>query len=498
LVYTSISIVSQSRSIGVVFDEVIYNIDDNLLSGGYNLGANYIDSQQFDGECLFTSEQFPDAATIEIEVYTNITNNNGLQGYFSNSTGLWYTTTFYLRMAAQTSEFGLIEAEADSYVNEGSTIRMNDLIPKKVKQSDFILSFIKMFNLYIQQDEYDPTHLIVRTRDKFYDDGSELDWTDKIDIKSLDVELISNKQNKRKLFTYKEDSKDKVGVSYKEETNETYGQLEYVFENEFIKDISKVEPIFSPTFLIEQSDRGGVYRTVPYIYAREPKNNIRVLYVGDVVKGSWSYYNGAGNVPGNFTDYNKFRFTGHLYPNNVNPVLDLHFGICDYYSHVGPVTNNNLYNKHYRNQMNILDNGHILTAYFNLTYLDITNLNLSDRIYVYDSWWNINKITDFDLNQKKLTKVELISADTDISVFVEDNDVSISKSRQTSINRVINKESIDRSTSNTYGSDSKYNQVLGSNNVIQPSFKNNVVVGNENNVSGYRNIIQGSNNNVKW
>jgi hypothetical protein len=55
----------------------------------------------------------------------------------------------------------------------------------------------------------------------------------------------------------------------------------------------------------------------------------------------------------------------------------------------------------------------MLIAYFDLDELDIQTLKLNDKIRIDNSWWTINKIIDYSVNQKLLTKVELMSIDTD-------------------------------------------------------------------------------------
>jgi hypothetical protein len=48
--------------------------------------------------------------------------------------------------------------------------------------------------------------------------------------------------------------------------------------------------------------------------------------------------------------------------------------------------------------------------------VDIQSLKLNDKIYIDNSWWNINKIADYNANNNQLTKVELISIDTEIDL----------------------------------------------------------------------------------
>jgi len=58
----------------------------------------------------------------------------------------------------------------------------------------------------------------------------------------------------------------------------------------------------------------------------------------------------------------------------------------------------------------------MLTAYFDLNELDIQSLRLNDKIRIDNSWWNINKVIDYDANGTSLTKVELISVDSEIEL----------------------------------------------------------------------------------
>lgn len=58
----------------------------------------------------------------------------------------------------------------------------------------------------------------------------------------------------------------------------------------------------------------------------------------------------------------------------------------------------------------------MLTAFFHLTEADIHGLKLNDKIRINNSWWNINKVIDYNANARTLTKVELISADSELQL----------------------------------------------------------------------------------
>jgi hypothetical protein len=65
--------------------------------------------------------------------------------------------------------------------------------------------------------------------------------------------------------------------------------------------------------------------------------------------------------------------------------------------------------------MGQINNGKMLIANFDLKENDIQALKLNDKIRIDNSWWNINKVIDYDANARKLTRVELISIDNEIN-----------------------------------------------------------------------------------
>jgi len=401
-----------------------------------------------------------------------------------------YSTEWYLEFVPQISSQASFKNSTDTYITPGDPVEAKFLVPKKIKQSDFILSLVKMHNLYFIADKIDPNKIIIKTRDKFYEDGAELNWTKKVHTKSIDVGLISNTQNKIKIFTYKQDTKDELAKDYTDTTNETYGDLEYVFENEFISNVTKFGPIFSPTFITSTALEGSS-NVVPFIDGRNPKNNIRILYVGSLIEdGNWFFDDGVSTTTG----YSRYRYAGHLYPNIVNPMIDLNFGISEYYSHTGPITDNNLFNRFYFDQMNIFETGHILTAHFNLNFADITSLKLDERIYVYNSWWHINKIFDYNVTGNNLTKVELITADTLGQTFTANNDVIINQSNPMAFGRAGNIQSVNDMSRNTFGNGTANVKALGVGNTVQSGSTSGLIAGDNNRVSGHGNVVSGDNN----
>jgi len=292
----------------------------------------------------------------------------------------------------------------------GGTLAINEYIPLKIKQSDFVKSIFQMYNLYAEVDTDQPNKLTLRHRDEFYDNGAEKDWTYKLmKDKEQNLLFLPDVTSKKLKLTYKADT-DSANTVYTQMNDEIYGQIEYTFDSEYVKDTDTKELIFSPTPVILNSINGYV----PILDGEAPKTNIRILYDGGVQTcGSWGLVEyGTTGVFNNTT----YPMLGH-FNNALNPSFDINFGTCDYYYYSPEsLTSNNLYNTYWRRTVNQINVGKMLTAYFNLNEADVQTLKLNDKIRIDNSWWNINQVVDYDANNYAPTKVELISVDSDIEL----------------------------------------------------------------------------------
>jgi hypothetical protein len=296
----------------------------------------------------------------------------------------------------------------------GGTIEVNDYVPKKIKQSDFIKGIFNMYNLYASVDPAQPNKLILQNRDDFYDAGTEVDWTEKL-AKNQEQELsfLPEITAKKVILTYAPD-KDAPNTTYTNATNDIYGQVEVIFDNEYVKQVETKPILFSPTPVIKTLF--GAF--VPMIAGAAPETNIRILYdkteIGQPLAtcGSFSILDYGSVGQNNLTSY---PLVGH-FDDPLTPTFDINFAICDfYYYNPSSLTTNNLYNRYWRRTMGQINNGKMLIANFDLNENDIQALKLNDKIRIDNSWWNINKVIDYDANARKLTRVELISIDNEIN-----------------------------------------------------------------------------------
>lgn len=327
-----------------------------------------------------------------------------LRGYGANIPANDFQINFRIKKCKVT-----VTVNADSMILN-QPVTFSNFVPLKIKQSDFLKSIYQMYNLYIETDPTNPQKLIYKHRDQFYDSGTAVDWTSKFARdEPQDLKFLPELVNKKIILTYKEDN-DPANKAYTEGVKEIYGQQEVIFQNEYVKNVETKKLIFSPT----PSQKTVFNAACPLINGLSPSNNIRILLDnGKKSCANWKLFNNPTGAAITLTYYPLFSHFDDV----DNPHFDINFGVCDYYFYnILYPTSNNLYTNFWRRTMAQIDNSRLLTAYFWLDEYDIQRLKLNDKIRIDNSWWNINKIIDFDASADVLTKVELISIDPDLDL----------------------------------------------------------------------------------
>lgn len=314
---------------------------------------------------------------------------------------------------------------------EGQTLRMNTTVPQNISQLDFITSIIKMENLYVEPSKTIKNEYIIKVRDEFIDsDGNNaLDWTDKWDIsKPQEVIPMGELDFNRLRFTYKSD-KDHYNKIYEDKYKEVYGTEIIDTENEFIKKEKRVEVVFSATPIGGTSLNDIV---APRFYEKDSttnvvkpiKCNIRRLYWGGLKTCNEFQF-----ITGSAINYRTtYPFAGHV-DDPINPTVDLCWDNPYelYWFYPGRTyTNNGRYNERYSQFIEEITDkdSKIVRMWFNLNETDIAKFTFSKLVFVRDTYYLVNKIMDYNPQNKSVTQVELLKLKAG-TVFVPDNDIDI-------------------------------------------------------------------------
>ena len=387
---------------------------------------------------------------------------------------------------------------------EGNLIDMYAAIPKKIKQKDFFMSLVKMFNLYIEPDKNNDRNLLIEPRDDFYDNVTQ-NWSQKLDVsQALEYLPMGALDSKEYLFTYKQD-KDYYNELYNTTWNEIYGQEEQEIDNDFINNKYKTELIFSPTPSV-----GQLYydRVIPAIKKYDPNNgyirtesNIRILQWGGLKDNliTWSH---RSILAGN-TNETQYPYSGHL-DDPFAPTIDINYGFTnevywdDTYNNI-TWTNNNLYNKYYKKFIEeITDvNSKIVKGWFYLRPSDIRNLSFRNQYYFDGAYFRLNKIENYNPGNP-ITKCEFFKL-KDAETFVPDTATatggtatlagkSLPYFKRGEANEIDGNFVSERNVS-----------VKGQNNYVDPSARNVDIIGDNNFVfAGSSNVfVRGNGNSIE-
>ncbi len=299
-------------------------------------------------------------------------------------------------------------------VNPGDTISMNDALPKNIRQVDFLLSIIRLFNLYVYESQWDDKLILMAPFVDFYD-GSAVDWTYKLNRdQPIRIRPMSELNSKIYEFRYRDDN-DYYNELYRKRYNKGYGAHIFDSEFEFASQTNKLELIFAPTPMVGYVGEDKVYST---IFKRTGTDAapveetidsvIRILQTKKKIGvTSWDIKDGA-TVMTSVTDYG---YAGHLDEPN-NPDNDLNFGVPEelfFDIRTGDLskTQFNLYWSSYMYEITDKDSK-LLIAKFYLTPLDIFNLRFQRYVFVDGVLFRINKIIDYNFSNPGDCTVELL------------------------------------------------------------------------------------------
>lgn len=285
-------------------------------------------------------------------------------------------------------------------VLSGQTFDYNLLIPKKIKQIDFLNSLVTMHNLYLVPDVNNPKNILIEPRDIYYLTGATKDWSAKLDISvKPKIQIVSEQTNKRIIFNYKLDN-DYYNTDYKAATNKIFGEETYVIDNDFIKDDKLIDVIFSPTPSVPVYDSQVV---VPINYPTQLANEWVIPKIGKVDSnnnfGKTDFNirilqkNTSNLLPLTGGDYWKLAGTNihYDYPylgmlnHPFSATTDLSFGEVEYeYYELATLSANTLVDSYWRTYLDqIADkDSKIITCNIYLTPADIQAFKFSDSIFI--------------------------------------------------------------------------------------------------------------------
>ena len=295
---------------------------------------------------------------------------------------------------------------------------------------EFLKSLIVMFNLVVVQNENDKEILIEPFNWYFNeDDRVERDWTQKQDLNSsYRTEPLSYNLAKEINWTYTKGSEEYLNKLFEDKNKYNYGRYKYVSNNNILTDEQIYELPFAatPTTIVNGSDNfiiPAVYREIDGTNLQPYSNKPHIFFWAG---NRFAYLDENKNFPGYWylqsgttaVEWSTYPCVSHLSSLDIyvtDLVSDLNFQSTfdffgNYNTQIPQFTQYNLYNLYWKDYIeNTYSNEtRRLTGRFILKPTDVYETSLTDKIYVKDSFWRIEKITEASLNEYKSTEVSLI------------------------------------------------------------------------------------------
>ncbi len=320
-----------------------------------------------------------------------------------------------ITMETVDGENNFFKVESTNVLTEGCLVKLDAILHNNIKQSEFIINIIKMFNLYLEP--ISENKFLIEPRDDYYNiDTAPLDWTNKVDLsQDIKIERGSDLIEHIVNFKYKFDG-DHYSISYNNANPLQYGEFYRKYERNIDdKKLIKFESIFATCPNVPV--RTGSKIEVPKIFTRKDdwtiddtkKYSPRILWWGGLMSGSGETFKVSDMFQTDVRPYfNMYPYCGHLDGLYGNEENDLMFASNNWYWSYPQtsVTANNLINKYYGNMLAeyLDDNTKIVTMKLNLQPTDLENLKFYNIIFIDGVYYRLNKITDYVPN--KLTEVQ--------------------------------------------------------------------------------------------
>lgn len=304
-------------------------------------------------------------------------------------------------------------------VIEGDTMKIGYILPKSMKQKDFLKSVITMHNLMIEADPLLKDTLIITPYTQFYDYDKThaVDWTNKLDqSQTISITPLSELTAKEYRIGFDTDT-DYWSEFYRAKYNEGYGESITILDNDFELDTKTIRVVFAPPVMREEV----AGRIMLHLYKVQNGVKIKDNFKPRIANWkpntpcptTWTLLANSGNIT-----YSTYPYAGHL-DDPINPVSDYLFGTPqEVYFTITQYPAVNMYVAYYKMQIDEIGDkdSRLLVGRFNLLPTDIMNLDFRKLVKVGNHYYKLQKVDKYNPIGDSLAEVSLFKVLNNLTI----------------------------------------------------------------------------------
>ena len=313
----------------------------------------------------------------------------------------------------------LLEAPTSSANTTIDLSADNNVLPN-IPQVEFLKSIVLRYNLVMQPSRFFQNTLDIEPIQDFFDVFRSVDWTDKLDTSKPVTIKPTHEYQKDNIIFEDLNGEDWVNKKFEEKFGYPYNSYHLKTVGDFKQKGNdlKIDSIFS-SYATHSIPETGLF--LPRIYDDADGEIQRIeakpklfYYSGLKSCSQWRFYESQGSTSYSVLASFPFCSTYGISGETIRETdFDIRFKTREAIgeaSFVAETPLEDVFTKFWSEYLNNIFNkdARILTANFKLSSADIADFKYNDRIFVKDTYYRVNKISNYAIGKGVTTQVELV------------------------------------------------------------------------------------------
>ena len=314
-----------------------------------------------------------------------------------------------------------LECTAFPESSYSSVVQMANFMPK-VKQLDLLKTVINNYNLIVEVNELDVTVLEITPYQVWKDNGTDRDWTSKLDLsKELITKPLTDLRKQRLLFAHAEDN-DVLNEAYTISYGKTFGTYEATISSDLNTEGNQSNfTICSPFTTTTAAGYTDVFLHKAFTLnndgtLKNEKYKPKIFYYNGTETCSTIYiYNPDASTVNSRTTYplcSEYIIASGSQVTSTDKVLnwDAYTPFASTHQVNSLPAKNTLYELFWRDYIDQIyaNEARGVEAYFYLKPSDLRDFKFNDYVLVGNTWFRVLKINDYTVGVSNSVKVELL------------------------------------------------------------------------------------------